>query len=136
MVCAAKLQGNSPVDASPSKTVVEVEQGKLMGYIDNGIYIFRGVPYAKAERFMMPEKMDPWDGIRNATTYGEICPQFNGNSIALDEYFNPHIYLQENENCQFLNINTPAINDGKKRPVMVWLHGGAFSAGSSCFSAY
>src|SRR5690554_6181004 len=131
VVFAKEYQDSSPVNASPYKTVVEVEQGKLMGYIDHGTYIFRGIPYAKAERFMMPKKVEPWEGLRNATVFGETCPQSSGNSIALDEYFNPHVYLQDNEDCQFLNINTPEINDKKKRPVMVWLHGGGFSAGSS-----
>jgi len=115
-----------------SPVIVEVQEGKLMGFVDRGIYVFRGIPYAKAERFMMPEKVDPWDGVRDATRYGETCYQSPvSNKIALDEFFNPHVYLEQNEDCQFLNICTPGINDGGKRPVMVYLHGGAFSAGSS-----
>lgn len=137
---AGSCNETGPVVSSASKAVAEVEQGKLMGYIDRGIYIFCGIPYARAERFIMPEKVEPWNDLLDATSYGEICYQSSpsnnivspsSNKIPEDEFFNPHTNLPENENCQFLNINTPQINDDKKRPVMVWLHGGAFSAGSS-----
>lgn len=112
--------------------MVEVAEGKLLGFIDRGIYTFRGIPYARARRFMMPQEVEPWSGIRDATRYGEICYQSPiRNRVAIDEFFNPHMYLEQSEDCQFLNIWTPGINDGKKRPVMVYLHGGAFSAGSS-----
>ena len=98
-----------------SPVIVEVQEGKLMGFVDRGIYVFRGIPYAKAERFMMPEKVDPWDGVRDATRYGETCYQSPvSNKVALDEFFNPHVYLEQNEDCQFLNICTPGINDGEK----------------------
>ena len=120
-----------PFVASTSVAVVSTDSGKLQGFIQNGIYTYRGVPYAKAERFMMPEKFDAWDGIRPALTYGETCliPPMSG--VANDELFNPHRYLPQSEHCQFLNIWTPGIQDNKKRPVMVWLHGGGFTNGSS-----
>lgn len=122
----------TPVVSSLSKAVVEVTEGKLLGFVDRGIYTFRGIPYAQARRFMMPQEVEPWSGIRDATRYGEICYQSPiRNRVAIDEFFNPHMYLEQSENCQFLNIWTPGITDGKKRPVMVYLHGGAFSAGSS-----
>ncbi len=122
----------TPVASSLSKAVVEVAEGKLLGFVDRGIYTFRGIPYARARRFMMPQEVEPWGSIRDATRYGEICYQSPiRNRVAIDEFFNPHIYLEQSEDCQFLNIWTPGITDGKKRPVMVYLHGGAFSAGSS-----
>ncbi|WP_438317464.1 carboxylesterase/lipase family protein [Candidatus Caldatribacterium sp. SIUC1] len=126
-----RARGNSVV-SSLSKAVVEVSEGKLLGFIDRGIYTFRGIPYAQARRFMMPQRVNPWSGIRDATRYGEICYQSPvRNRVARDEFFNPHVYLEQSEHCQFLNIWTPGLADGKKRPVMVYLHGGAFSAGSS-----
>lgn len=129
---ALEYKRNDPVISSLSKAVVEVSEGKLLGFIDQGIYTFRGIPYAKTKRFMMPQRVDPWSGIRDATRYGEICYQSPiRNRVAIDEFFNPHVYLEQSEDCQFLNIWTPGIKDGKKRPVMVYLHGGAFSAGSS-----
>lgn len=126
-----RARGNSVI-SSLSKAVVEVSEGKLLGFIDRGIYTFRGIPYAQARRFMMPQRVNPWSGIRDATRYGEICYQSPvRDRVARDEFFNPHVYLEQNEHCQFLNIWTPGLADGKKRPVMVYLHGGAFSAGSS-----
>ena len=135
-VVFAQHKDNSPVTASLSKTVVDVEEGKLLGYLDSGVYTFRGVPYATAARFEMPQKTAPWDGIRDATRPGEIFPQTPADRISGDEFFNPHRYLPANENCQFLNIWTPAIRDSRKRPVMLWLHGGGFTDGSSIEPLY
>jgi para-nitrobenzyl esterase len=116
--------------ADTSKTVVETKSGSLVGALDNGIYSYLGVPYAHADRFMPAEDVKPWKGLRPAVTYGENCfiPQMK--AVAGDELFNPHRYLPMSESCQFLNVWTPAIKDGKKRPVMVWIHGGGFTNGS------
>ena len=131
-----KYQDSTPVSASLSQTVVEVKEGRLLGYLDYGVYTFRGIPYATAPRFGMPEQVKPWDGIRDATRPGEIYPQTPSDQISGDEFFNPHRYLAANEHCQFLNVWTPAINDDRKRPVMVWLHGGGFTDGSSIEPLY
>lgn len=134
LVCAGFSVQADPTDsviASISKAIVSVDSGQLQGFIRNGIYTYRGVPYAKAKRFMMPEKVDAWEGVRGATDYGEICPMPPMTGVAGDEFFNPHRYLPQNEHCQYLNIWTPGIQNNQKRPVMVWLHGGAFTNGSS-----
>ena len=116
--------------ASTDKTVVETSRGRLLGALDDGVYSYLGVPYARAERFMPAEDVQPWKGVRPAVTYGENCfiPQMT--AVAGDELFNPHRYLPMSENCQFVNVWTPGIKDGKKRPVMVWIHGGGFTNGS------
>lgn len=111
--------------------VVEVAGGKLRGYMNDGTYAFIGIRYATAGRFEMPKPVEPWDGIRSAQTYGEICPVPQQTAVGGDEFVWPHRYWPENENCQFLNVWTQRLDDSVKRPVMVFLHGGGFTNGSS-----
>lgn len=128
---AAPAQVGTPFEATAEEGVVTTAQGDLLGFVDDGIYTYRGVPYAQAERFMAPEPPESWEGLRLAMNYGEICPFPDMDAVAGDEQFNPHRYLPESEDCQFLNIWTPGLDDGANRPVMVWLHGGGFTNGSS-----
>ena len=122
------------VDGSFFATVdnakVTVEQGELLGFVENGIYTYHGVPYAKAARFKAPEPPEAWSGLRLAMNYGEVCPVPKMDTVATDEQFNPHRYFPENENCQYLNIWTPGLDDAK-RPVAIYIHGGGFTNGSS-----
>ncbi|WP_172328905.1 carboxylesterase/lipase family protein [Mangrovicoccus sp. HB161399] len=127
---AAQAQ-DAPFTAKTGAAEAAVAQGRLQGFVDRGIETFRGVPYASAARFMPPAPPASWDGTRLAVNYGESCPIPRMAEVANDEQFNPHRYMPENEACQFLNIWTPATGDGGKRPVMVWLHGGGFTNGSS-----
>ena len=117
---------------SAETTVVQTSAGKVAGYVDNGIYTYKGIPYATAERFMPPVAADKWEGIRSSRAYGPTCPQDKRMGWYSDELafsFNWDDGFPD-ENCLRVNIWTPGINDGKKRPVMVWLHGGGYSTGS------
>jgi len=131
LVAGAALAADAPFVAAEGKARADVAQGALLGFVDRGIYTYRGVPYAKAARFEPPEAPDAWQGERLAMNYGESCPIPRMDAVANDEQFNPHRYMPESEACQFLNIWTPAVKDGGKRPVMVWIHGGGFTNGSS-----
>lgn len=62
-------------EISTSDAMTEVAQGKISGYTENGINIYKGVPYAKAERFKAPVEADAWAGIRSCRNYGPTCPQ-------------------------------------------------------------
>lgn len=118
--------------ASSEQAIVQTEQGKVGGYIENGVYIYKGIPYAKAERFMPPVAPDSWENIRSSRAYGPTCPQDKRMGWYSDEQafaFNWDDGYPD-ENCLRVNVWTPGINDGKKRPVMVWLHGGGYAAGS------
>ena len=96
-----------------------------------GIYTYHGIPYAEAkERFVRAERVTPWQDVRLAVDYGAIAPQGKG-GFPNTTWEDPAREFPMDNNCQNLNIWTPGIADGKKRPVMVWLHGGGFSAGSS-----
>lgn len=124
---------DTPLKAGANIALVQTESGKVRGYIHNGIYIYKGIPYAQAERFMPPTKPTAWEGVRSSMTWGPVCPLMDPTTQVADEsefIFN-HNWGYPNEDCLRLNIWTPGINDNKKRPVMVWLHGGGYSAGSS-----
>lgn len=112
--------------------VVPTESGKVRGYVHDGTYTFKGIPYAKADRFMAPTKPDAWTNVRSSMTYGPVCPMDETTST-FDEIEFPfqHNWGYTNENCLSLNVWTPQLTAAKKRPVMVWFHGGGFTAGSS-----
>jgi para-nitrobenzyl esterase len=120
------------VIAGDDIAVANTESGKVRGYIHNGIFTYKGIPYAKSERFTAPEKPTPWKDVRSSMTYGPVCPTDPTTTVNdAFEFAFDHDLGYSNEHCQTLNVWTQKINDGKKRPVMVWLHGGGFSAGSS-----
>ena len=108
---------------------VETLQGTVQGYIQDGVTIFKGIPYAQASRFHAPEAVEPWEGVFDACSYGYVCPLMT-NDPPRGELYVPHRYWPMDENCLNLNLWTPG-TDGAKRPVLVWLHGGGFFAGSS-----
>jgi len=119
------------ISAGNTIAITETESGKVKGYIHKGIYNYKGIPYAKAERFMPPSKPASWNNTRSSLTYGPVCPTDPTTSVfdEIEFSFN-HNWGYPNEHCQTLNVWTQGINDGKKRPVMVWFHGGGFTAGS------
>ena len=119
------------VFARDEKTaVVTTEAGKVRGYLYNGISIFKGIRYAQAKRFHAPEPVRPWEGVWDASNYGFVCPYVDKKPWLSQELYLPHRYWITDEDCQNLNIWTPAC-DGEKRPVLVWLHGGGFNMGSA-----
>ena len=117
---------------SEETTVVQTATGKVAGYIEQGIYTYKGIPYAKAERFMAPQPADSWEGVRSSRAYGPTAPQEVRKGWASDELGFSFAWNDgfPGEDCLRANVWTPGINDGKKRPVMVWLHGGGYSTGS------
>ena len=80
MPLSASSKQNTPetpgeIIASNSKAIAQTQSGQVAGYIENGVYIYKGIPYAKAERFMPPTAPDSWEGIRSSRAYGPTCPQ-------------------------------------------------------------
>ena len=107
--------------AETSSVTAETTFGKVRGVDADGIKTFKGIPYgastAGKNRFMPPVNPARWSGIRDALQYGPSAPQ----SATLSG---------QGEDCLVLNVWTPAVKDGKKRPVMFWCHGGGFATGS------
>jgi para-nitrobenzyl esterase len=118
-----------------AQLVVRTEAGELRGASENGISVFRAVPYAAPPvdelRFAQPRPVQAWRGVRDATKEGPIAPQGRSRLAHVMGEFES----AQSENCLTLNIWTPAA-DGKKRPVMVWIHGGAFSSGAGSLPWY
>ena len=108
---------------------LETTSGKLKGYFCDGAYIFKGVPYAHADRFQMPVP-SRWEGVRNACSYGFVCPLMEQDTPNAELQV-PHRYWPMDEHCQNLNIWTKTLDRAEKKPVIVWIHGGGYFAGSS-----
>lgn len=112
------------------KFVVETTNGKIQGYFNRGVIKFKGIPYAAPPignlRFKPPVPVEPWEGILDTTKYGPVAPQPPSN---LENMFGKPLPQSEAE-CLTLNVWTQAL-DNFKRPVMFWIHGGAFITGSS-----
>ncbi len=116
--------------------IAATRAGRVAGYVRNAIYTFKGIPYADdtagANRFMPPAKPKSWAGIRSSRQYGYVAPQGPRGGWANDE--EAFMFAWDDgvqaEDCLRVNVWTPAINDRKKRPVMLWLHGGGYTAGS------
>ena len=111
--------------------VVSVAGGKLRGFRDGKTFTFLGISYAEADRFELPKPVRSWEGIKNAQAWGPVCPIPASNAPGRDEFVFPHRYWLENEHCQVLNIWTQSISSNVKKPVLVWMHGGGFTNGSS-----
>jgi para-nitrobenzyl esterase len=128
--------GKSTVVASDEHAIAETASGKVRGYIRNGICSYKGIPYGDTTtgrgRFQPPQRAKPWTGVRSSMQYGRVCPQGPRGTWNDDEESWLFSYDDgvQGEDCLRVNIWTPGINDTKKRPVMVWLHGGGFVSGS------
>jgi para-nitrobenzyl esterase len=130
------LVGNAAVGKEKTSgyegPVVETTAGKVRGIVRDGVYIFRGLPYAAStagtNRFMPPRKPKPWSGVQEAFQNGNSCPQ---PPTALNTLILSHRPTTlEDEDCLSVNVFTPGLTSGPKRPVMVWLHGGGFVRGA------
>jgi len=119
-----------------SEPVATTLVGQLQGTLEDGIAVFRGIPYSAPPvgdlRWRPPEPVSPWFGIRSAKRYGAHAPQPRSPLINLEP---DHLRVGASEDCLTLNVYTPGVDDAT-RPVMVWIHGGGFTVGSSSQTLY
>ena len=119
-----------------SYVVAETAFGRIRGRDANGIKAFKAIPYgastAGRNRFKPPVDPVKWTGVRDALEYGPSAPQRDpGRPVTTSDLAVAGAGMRaESEDCLVLNVWTPAVNDNRRRPVMVWCHGGGFATGS------
>ncbi|WAH64619.1 carboxylesterase/lipase family protein [Xanthomonas hortorum] len=109
-----------------STPLAHVRGGALRGYRDQGVCVFKGIPYGgdtAARRFQAPLPETPWQGVRDASAFGAAAPQ-------------PKASEPTSEDCLFLNVWTPGLHDGGKRPILFYIHGGGYTTGSGSDPLY
>ncbi|MGW0177272.1 carboxylesterase/lipase family protein [Rhodococcus sp. NPDC003322] len=117
---------------SPDTLTVRISDGALRGYAAGSVLVWKGVPYASAgqgRRFRSALPVTPWDGERDCRDFGPIAPQAKAMQVPIDPD------LVQDEDCLSLNVWAPR-PDGEPRPVMVWIHGGAYCVGASSQTVY
>jgi para-nitrobenzyl esterase len=121
--------------AQSADPVVEIAHGRLRGAARDGVAVFKGIPYgastAGRNRFLPPQQVQPWPGIRDATVYGNAAPQAPAPGGPTTAWYYAH--ETQSEDCLSVNVFAPAGMGTARRPVMVWFHGGAWAFG--CGSA-
>jgi para-nitrobenzyl esterase len=117
-------------------SIVETSYGKLRGTRVDGVWVYRGIPFAKppvgALRFRPPERHEGWSGVCDATRFGP-------GSFQADRPLAPILGIvvpEQSEDCLTLNVWTPAVGDGAYRPVLFWIHGGAWVIGAGSEPTY
>jgi para-nitrobenzyl esterase len=121
---------------TPADAVASTTYGKVRGFKRSSVYIFKGIPYGAdtggAARFLAPQAPKPWDEVRLALVYGPVCPQRPSNHAPIELMFvNDADATYPDENCLSLNVWSESLDHSARRPVIVWLHGGGFTSGSS-----
>ena len=128
--------------ASSLFVTAETTAGKVQGMLLGGIHTFKGIPYgastAGPNRFLPPKKPAPWTGVHDSFEFGQISPQ------VMTDSRNDYVQLIDwdsqpggmGEDCLRLNIWTPGLRDGGKRPVLVSIHGGGYATGSGAAFGY
>jgi len=138
------MDNKSELTGTMGEPIVETTYGKVRGKVQDGVYTFKGIRYAASttgdNRFMPPQKPQPWSGVCDCLEWGPLAPQpatsrsnpatGMGESFGIFFGTSTDSPTSQSEDCLLLNVFTPGLGDGGKRPVMVWIHGGGFNIGT------
>ncbi len=127
------------IPEAPSAPLAVTAHGPVRGFVEDDVLVFKGIRYGAdtaTTRFAAPATPALWTEAKNATAFGASCPQTpTGNPGGLFSSWRPEPSPPLSEDCLFLNVWTPGLDDAA-RPVMVWFHGGGFSSGNGSSNAY
>ena len=129
----SNVQCAPALETSAKASTITIQSGPICGYVDDGVYIYKGIPYGQAARFMPPTDPEPWKELRPCRSYGPVAPHgermgWRDDAQAFTMHWDDGY---PGEDCLRVNVWTSRIKADAKMPVMVWLHGGGFSEGSS-----
>ncbi len=126
---ASQAPAPLPKIAPNTAPIVETQAGDVQGFVENNVFAFKGIPYAAPPvgdlRWREPQPAAPWQGVLKANAYGHACIQMPGLSAANGGDPGPL-----SEDCLYLSIWTPHSDPSARLPVMVWIHGGAYTFGA------
>ncbi len=132
---ATAAAATAPIPQSAQVTLT-LPQGALRGVDENGLQVFRGIPFAGAPvgawRWRPPRPAPSWKGVRDASAFGPVCPQPLRAGYSEEDLASRTM----SEDCLYLNVWSPGAQPGAKRPVMLWLLPGGFTRGDASMSRY
>ena len=140
LTACATPGAQAPLAQADGAPVLDTRYGPVSGTLEgasNSVNVFRGVRYAastEGRRFQLAADPQSWTETRPATEFGSECPQRPMGEVPVFESWANTVGTSED--CLFLNVWTRGLGDGKKRPIMVWLHGGGYVTGSGSSNGY